>query len=837
MSEEKAFINCTQGGPIQVYVKDGRITRIRPLVFDDTDAPSWKIQARGQEFVPPRKVCLPAYSLTERARAYSENRLPYPMIRKDFDVNGERHPENRGKSGYRRISWDEALDIVAGEMKRIRSKYGPEAIMSRPSSHHNWGTIGYRSSTWARFFRLIGFTEIWDNPDSWEGWHWGSTHTFGFYWRIGLPEQYDLLEDALKNTEMVVHWGNDPDSTHGVYGGQESAIWRLWLKKLGVKQIHIDPFCNYTAAIQADKWIAPRPGTDAAMAEAIAWVWLQNETYDKAYVASHTLGFEEFRDRILGKSDGVPKTPEHAEAICGIPARIITALAKEWAAKRTMLAAGTRGGESGACRQAYGTEWARLMVYLQAMQGWGKPGVNIWGTTMGAPFNPYPDFPGYNLGGINKLAKKQAVNPVKQRINRLLVPDAILNPPVKWRGPGICVNSLEQQFEEYSYPLPGCSEVKMFYRYGGSYFSTLIDTSKWARMYQSPKLEFVVNQDCWWCTETKFADIILPACTNLERNDISEWAAPGGASLHSSVECNHRVLVYQQKCIEPLYESHSDYWILTQLAKRMGIEQEYTEGNTEEAWIEKLFYSSELPKHISFDKFKAKGYYVVPVPVDYKPTPALRWFYENRKCDTPDYNNPKRNTDKAHELGTYSGKIEFVSQSLKKHMPDDAERPPLARYIPSWEGYQSPLARKYPLQFISPHPRMSFHTHHDTHTPWLGEIPANRVFKDGYYWHVVRVHPDDAQPRGIKDGDIIKLYNDRAAVLGIAQVTERMRPGVVHSYEGSGKYDPLEPGNPSSTDKGGCVNMLSSSRLISANASGMAPNSCLIEIEKWEAGE
>ncbi len=225
-----------------------------------------------------------------------------------------------------------------------------------------------------------------DNPDSWEGWHWGATHAYGFYWRLGMPEPYDLLEDALKNTDLMVHWGNDPDSTHGVYGGQESAIWRLWLRELGIKQIFIDPFCNYTAVVLGDKWIAPRPGTDAAMAEAIAYVWLKNGTYDKDYVATHTLGFEEFKKHILGEEDGIQRTPEWAEKICGISARIITALAKEWASKRTMLAGGTRGGEGGICRQAYATEWARLMVYLQAMQGMGKPGVNIWGTTIGSSF-------------------------------------------------------------------------------------------------------------------------------------------------------------------------------------------------------------------------------------------------------------------------------------------------------------------------------------------------------------------------------------------------------------------------------------------------------------------
>src|SRR4030042_1094208 len=211
-------------------------------------------------------------------------------------------------------------------MKKIRQAYGPSAIMSSHSSHHNWGNIGYRSNTWARFFNTIGFTNVLDNPDSWEGWRGGATHTCGFYWKLGVPEQYDLLEDGLKNTELIVHWGNDPDSTHGVYGANESALWRLWLRELGKKSIFIDPYCNYTSVILGDKWIAPRPGTDAAMAEAIAYVWLKEDTYDKDYVATRTLGFEEFKKRILGETDGVPKTPKWAEEITSVPSRTILSL-------------------------------------------------------------------------------------------------------------------------------------------------------------------------------------------------------------------------------------------------------------------------------------------------------------------------------------------------------------------------------------------------------------------------------------------------------------------------------------------------------------------------------
>jgi len=837
-SDEQILTNCTGGGPIFVHVKDGKVTRIRPMVFDETDGQSWTIEARGRKFSPPRKACIAPFTAAERARLYSEDRIKYPLKRIDFDPQGDRHPETRGKSGYERISWDEAMDIVAGEMKRIRTTYGPAAVGAMRPSHHNWGLLGYRMGVYSRFFELLGFTAMFENPDSWEGWLWGATHHFGFYWRLGTTEHFDLLEDALKNTELIVHWSNDPDSTHGCYGGQESVIWRYWLRELGVKQIFIDPFCNYTAAILGDKWIAPRPGgTDAAMAMAIAYVWINEDTYDKDYTATHTTGFDQFKSHIMGEDDGVPKTPKWAEEISGVPASTIKALAREWASKRTMLASGTLGGWGGACRQAYGTEWARLMVLLQAMQGLGKPGVNIWGTTTGAPHDASFKFPGYADGGLDAfsvVAKKPAVNPVSQRIYRLLIPDGILNPPISWLGEGFCGESLEQQFKPYTYPEPGSPEIKMFYRYGGSFIGTMTETNRWVKMYQSPKLEFIVNQDCWWQSETKFADIILPACTNLEHEDISEWGNAGGYGNYVHTGKNHRVIIYQKKCIEPLWESRSDYDIFVDLAERLGFKEEYTEGNSEEDWIKKVFNKFSLSEYMSYGDFKKKGYFVVPLPKDYKSTPGLRWFYEGRECDTPDTFSPLRGTDKAKELGTYSGKIEFVSQSLTQHFPDDEERPPMPRYIPSWEGHTSELAKKYPLQLISPHPRFSFHTHYEANTPWLGEIPGHRILKDGYYWHVTRIHPSDASARGIKDGDIVKLYNDRGATLGIAQVTERLRPGVVHSYESSGKYDPIEPGKPGSIDRAGCVNLLTPSRMLSKNAPGMAPNSCLVEISKWE---
>ena len=195
---------------------------------------------------------------------------------------------------------------------------------------------------------------------------------------------------------------------------------------------------------------------------------------------------------------------------------------------------------------------------------------------------------------------------------------------------------------------------------------------------------------------------------------------------------------------KPMWESKSDYEIFTLIAERLGMRDIFTDGKSEVDWIKAFFDISDLPKLISWEEFNKKGYCIINTKADYKSTPSLRWFAEGRDCDTPDTNNPQRGTDKAKDLGTYSGKIEFVSESLKAHFPDDEERPVSPRYIPSWEGHRSDLFKTYPLQLLSPHPRFSFHCHYDKHTDWLNDIPGHRIKKDGYAWWPARIHPVDA---------------------------------------------------------------------------------------------
>jgi trimethylamine-N-oxide reductase (cytochrome c) len=794
---ERVFTNLTNGGPISVYVEDGKVTRIRPLQIPENAYPKpWTIKAGGRAYTPPRAFrCAPSVH-AERNRLYSENRILYPQKRKDFDPNGARNPQNRGKSEYERIAWDEAADIVSEEIKRLRDAYGGHALTGITSSHHNWGIVGYKMGPFHRFMNMLGYTPILDNPDSWEGWHWGATHHYGFFWRLGMPEPFDMLSDALQNTEMIVFWSADPDTTHGTYSGQESQIWRVWLKEKGVKCVFIDPFYNYTNAAMDGTWLPVIPGGDTALAMAVAHTWIEEGTYDKAYVERLTVGFEPFRAMILGESDGLAKTPEWAEEKCGVAARRIRGLAREWASHKTCLNAGSRGGEGSACRTAYGTEWARMMVLLQAMQGLGKPGVSIWGASMGAP-SDYSWFPGYaepngRMGTASFVKYKHGLNnPTKQRLYRLTYPEAITEGRGDFDGMGFCGQSLEQQFAKNTYPIEGA--VRMLYRYGGSFMGTMTDTNRYARMYRSDNLEFVVNQDCWYGGEARFADIILPACTNLERDDIGEWAASGGYTTNAHCGCNWRVLVREQKCIDPIGESKSDYEILRLISARLGLEESFTEGRTELDWCKAFFDSSEIAQKgmVTWDELNEKGYFIVPVPENFTPRPGMRWYCEGRDCDTPDGSSPLLGTERAGRLGTDSGKIEFESVSLKRLREEDDEREALPRWIPSWEGRESVLYEQYPLQLIAPHPRFSFHTHYDHHTAWLNEIPGHRIQKDGYAWWPIRVSRADAAARGILDGDIVELYNDRGSVLGVAVVTERVPEGVIHSYGCSARYDPM----------------------------------------------
>lgn len=846
----KRYTNLTTGGPVLVYVKDGRILRVTPIEFDESDAQPWTIEARGKSFTPPRKATVSQYALAIKSMVYSPDRLLHPMKRIDFDPEGERNCKNRGISGYERITWDEALDIVASEIRRVKRQYGPGAIFSSHGSHHLFGNIGYWCSALARLTNSIGTSICINNPDSWEGWHWGAEHHWGNTMRVGGEEPYGTVEDCLKECEMVVFWSSDPESTGGVYHAMDGTIRRFWLKELGIKVVHIDPYLNHTAGLLGGKWLAPRPGAGNAMALAIAYVWMTEGLYDKEYVAERTTGFEKWRDYVLGKEDGIAKTPEWQEGETGVAAKDVRALAREWGSKKTYLGVGGPGNMvGGACREATGAEWARSMVCLMAMQGIGKPGVNMGNLQFATPLDTKFFFPGYAEGGMGgdvfgmselilnmyqRMPQMPTLNTVKQLVPRLRIPEALRGEPFEaYMTAHLTTND---QFMKFGYPAPGHSTIKMYYKYGGSYIGTMNDTNRFVKSYRNDKLEFVVNQSIWNEGEAKFADIILPACTNFERWDIAESGNCGGFNQNSYLGLNHRLMAIQHKCIEPLGESKSDYDICYEIAKRLDLGLYYSEGMSEYDWCRRLFEGTDLSKVISWKKFLRKGYYVVPAPSEARRDPvAMRWYREGRKKDTPEA--PPAPCDYVGNwlegVATQTGKIEFECSSLKRFDPNDPERPTITKFIPSWEGiHTTELFEKYPLQLITPHARYSFHTHNDGKDSFINDIKDHRTLIEGYYYWIIRLNPADAEARGVTDGDLVKVYNDRGAVICAVQVTRRVRPGVVHSYTSCAKYEPIgEPGY--SPDRAGCMNLLTPSRNIIKRSHSHAANSCLVQIEKW----
>jgi trimethylamine-N-oxide reductase (cytochrome c) len=853
----------TTGGPVFVYVDEeqDKIVRVTPIDLDDADAASWEIEARGRTFKPPRKTTVTPVTQGYKAMIYSGRRNLYPMKRVDFDPNGERNEEKRGESGYARISWDEALDIVASEIKRIKRDFGPGCCVIEPSSHHLWGNVGYRHSTLFRFMNTAGYTYGDHNPDSWEGWHWGATHMWGFTGRLGNPAQTDLYEDCIKNCEMIVFWSSDPETNNGIYGAFESTVRRRWLKELGVKMVFIDPFYNHTNGLYREgKWLAPQLGTDSALALGIAHTWLTEGTYDKEYVAEKTFGFDEWADYVLGRSDGIPKDAEWAEKECRIPAYDIRALAREWASRKTMLAAGGLGGWGGCCRAPGGMDWSRLMIALITMQGFGKPGINMFSTTQGAPVDSDFYFPGYADGGISgdcdntfggatfafrmfdgvttKSMTSALSTAAGVHINRMRLPECVLDDNVEWWGRGFVGASLEQQFHRYEYPTPGYNRIQMLHKYGGPMIGTMGQGDRYARMYRTKRLPFVVSQSIWFEGEVPFADIILPACTNFERWDIGEWANNSGYNPDSHNQANHRVIVFQKKCIEPLGESKSDYEIFRLICERLGLEGVFSEGKKDIDWVRQMFYASDLPKVTSWEDFTEKGYYIVPVTGKAPSEPAQRWFAEGRPEKLRGWatNLPPMAKPDSSGLQTQSGKVEFVSNSLKRfghYDTDDKERPLMPMYIPSWEGHHTERFKKYPLAVLSPHPRFSFHTMGDGKDAFMNDIKDHRVEINGHYYWIMRMNPKDAAKRGITHHSTVKAYNERGSVVFAAQLTERIPEGTCHCYESSAEYEPIgEPGK--STDIGGCINILTPARFLSKYASGMATEHCLVEIEKWE---
>jgi molybdopterin guanine dinucleotide-containing S/N-oxide reductase-like protein len=804
-----------------VDVKNGRIVRIRPFHFDEKYTPeeynAWQINARGKTFEPLTKTLVSAFSLAYKKRVYSPNRIKYPLKRVDWEPGGDpakTNPQNRGKSKFKRISWDEATDIIASEMERIKTQYGENAssaVYPIAAPHGQTKHLHYAHGVQTRaILPYMGAPcgSAGAAMDSWTGWILGAQHVWGMTQHLGIAyPATNVIKDISENSDMVLHWGCDIETSPLGWGGYQAGRIGQWWRELGIKQVFVDPILNYAAAVYADKWIPILPNTDVALHLAISYVWMTEGTYDKDYVATHTVGFDKYQDYVLGKEDGVPKTPNWASPICGVPVWTIKALAREWASKKTSTAHG-----NGGCmiRGPYSHEPGRTEPLNLAMQGVGKPGRHEVGMIewnhFGSPeiMNPLPH--PTVLPDLGKAVRKAPFAPAKQNLPGPGFADGVL------KGTYSCYSVARfdmPQWDLQTYPAEGCPEIHMIWSCSPCWLACKSDSNSWIDAMRSPKIEFVVTQHPWMEDGCQYSDIILPTDTKFEEYDIGEDVLNG----------TYPLVFLEGKCIPNVGESKSDFEAVGEVAKKLGVYDAVTEGKTDEEWIRAGFDNSGIQERISWEEFKAKGYYVVPTKPDWEKDPVgLAKFVEDPKT-TP--------------LETPSGLIEFESQGLKEHFPDDKERPPVPHWVPGGPGWThdesltGERAKTYPLLLISNHPKWRVHAEHDDIT-WLREIPTCKVKgPDGYLYEPVWINPVDAAERGIVSGDIVKIYNERGAVLGGAYVTERMIAGALSQDHGA-RGDPITD----RLDRGGSNNLITPGKTSSANATGDVSSGFLVELEK-----
>lgn len=808
---------------VSVDVKDNKIIRIRPFHYDwKYDVEPWSIEARGKTFKAGTKALIPPFTLAYKNRVNSPNRVLYPLKRVDWDPNGERNPQNRGISKYERISWDEATDIIAAEIRRIIDKYGPTAILTQADGHAETKVVHAPHGCCCRLLDLLGgFTMQSRNPDSWEGWYWGAKHVWGNEPLGKAAYQSNIVPDMAEHTQMMLYPGCDPETTTWGWGGQTVSQLCYWFSELGIKQVYICPDLNYGAAVHADKWIPILPNTDAALYLGIAYYWIEKGTYDKEYVDTHVVGFDKFKAYVMGDEDGIPKTPKWASEKTGIPSRIIKALARAWASMPTSTAHANGGG---LIRGPYATENARLEVCLLGMQGLGKPGRHMWSTIewgmMGDETPPhkfgksipiprrkrYPNLDPASRGPSLINPECPQIIP-KDKFHQAILEHSAEN-PMTWYGTVHCRELTENQFVKYQYPEPGCSEIHMIWTDSPSLMTCWNDSNYIAKAFQSPKIEFILAQHPWLENDCLFADIILPVATKFELDDIGV----------DNLTAEFGAVFLDPKCVEPKGESLSDYEVVCAIAEKLGLLEELTQGKTVEDWIKVGFDASGIEDVISWDEFQEKGHYVIGHDPDwYKYEVALRSFAEDPE------NNP---------LTTPTGKLEFYSQRLAEHFPDDEERPPIPKWVEKGESHDERLsgdrAKKYPYLVVSNHPRWRVHSQHDD-MQWLREIVTCKMIgPDGYAYQTIWINPKDAEKHGIRNGDVVEAFNERGSVLVGAYVTERIMPGVV-SIDHGARYDPIVPG---CLDRGGAINTITPRNTTSKNATGMVSQGFLVDIKR-----
>ncbi|MDP6799639.1 MAG: molybdopterin guanine dinucleotide-containing S/N-oxide reductase [SAR202 cluster bacterium] len=705
---------------------------------------------------------------------HSEARIAGPVVRKGWLENGPGgNRESRGAEPFVAVSWDNALDLVADELRRVKRDFRNESIMAGSYGWSSAGKFHHARTQLHRFMNCFG----------------GFTGQIGTYSTAAataiMPHVVGTATAALAGTssksisdhaQLMVCFGGLPlgnmQSAVGGVGDHDTLRWLREARANGCEFVSISPIREDMAEFIQAGWLQPRPNTDTAVMLALAHVLATESLHDEGFLSSHCVGYDNFERYVLGESDGQPKTPEWAAAISGTEADAIRSLARRMSSTRTMLTC-TYSLQRG----DHGEQPFWMVVVLAAMLGQiGLPG---GGFAMG-----------YGSIGVNRDAARDLSvpilpagrNPVESSIPVARISDMLLHPGEPYQFNGM----------DCRYP-----DIKLVYWSGGNPFHHHQDVNRLIRAWQGP--DTIIVNEPWWTATARHADIVLPATTSLERNDLSASAGD-------------RFVMAMQKSVEPVGDARNDFDIFLGLARRLGIAEAFDEGRDEEAWVRHLYDLThrfaaqrgvELP---GFDAFWEQGFVEIPPPA--KPFVMFDDF---------------RSDPEEHPLRTPSGKVEIFSEKIAGFGYDDCPGHPVWQEPVEWLGAES--AKRYPLHLISNQPSARLHSQMDQ-----GSVSRDTKIRGR---EPITMHTDDATARGLADGDIARVFNDRGEVLAGVAISDGILPGVVALATGAW-YDPLEPGKAGTLDIHGNPNVLTLDKGTSKLAQGPAAQSALVEIDRYD---
>lgn len=705
---------------------------------------------------------------------YSDKRIRQPMVRRSWLKSREKSDRTlRGREDFVAVDWETALDLVAEENRRVRDRYGAAGIFNGSYGWSSAGRVNHARTLIRRFYNLGG-----GGVDQQGNYSWGAAQFFLPYvigtW-MPLTGRVTDWPSVIEHAGIFIAFGGLAlKNAQVASGGAGQHSLKPALEQLaarGTPVINISPLRDDCPAFVNAEWIPIRPNTDVALMLALGYEIAQRGAIDAAFLTSHCVGWPQLRSYLFGEQDGVAKTPAWASAITGIPAARIALLAQQLMGKRSFMTCSYSVQRAHRGEQPY---W--MMIALSSMLG--QPGLPGGGFSFGhgsmnSVGNPRIDGPAPMMSAGN--------NPSGLSIPVARISDMLLNPgqPYSFQG------------ETLHYP-----DIQLVHWAGGNPFHHHQQLNRLVEGWQKPQT--VVVQDIVWTPAAQMADIVLPATTTLERNDI------GGSS-------RDRFVLAMHQAIKPQHLARNDFDIFADLAERLGYRDAFTEQRNEREWIAHLYQQCAVAharKGIDWPEFEA--------------------FWQRGYVEVPERNDPYifmdafRADPQASPVQTASGKIELFCQTIADYQLEDMAGHPEWREPQEWLGAE--LSKTYPLHMISVQPADRLHSQLDA----TASVQRNKTA--GH--ETLYMHPQDATPRDIRNGDEILVSNARGAMLAGVQLTDGVTPGVVIIATGAW-FDPGFGAEWQPVDRAGNPNVLTLDIGTSSLTQGPNAMSCLVEIEKY----